>query len=162
VKTCIAAEPDMLAGYDKYVPEPVKAQPYAGLFQLYGFDVMLDDELKPWLLEVNLDPALGTDSPLDFKVKSGMLVDALNLLGLNGSPSAHGHGKAAAPAAAADARSRLTPEQVRKWRALAQVNAELERNRPGGWHRLMPCAEPGAHSQLFEAGRDLNALPFAR
>mmetsp|Transcript_29964 Transcript_29964/g.69992 ORF Transcript_29964/g.69992 Transcript_29964/m.69992 type:complete len:153 (+) Transcript_29964:195-653(+) len=152
----------MLAGYDKYVPEPVKAQPYAGLFQLYGFDVMLDDELKPWLLEVNLDPALGTDSPLDFKVKSGMLVDALNLLGLNGSPSAHGHGKAAAPAAAADARSRLTPEQVRKWRALAQVNAELERNRPGGWHRLMPCAEPGAHSQLFEAGRDLNALPFAR
>jgi hypothetical protein len=46
-------------------------------------------------------------------------------------------------------------------RALAQVNAELERSRPGGWRRLMP-AQPGAHSQLFEAGRDLNALPFAR
>ena len=36
-------------------------------FQLFGFDVMLDANCRPWLLEVNLDPALGTESPLDLE-----------------------------------------------------------------------------------------------
>lgn len=72
VKTCIAAEPAMQAAYEKYVPDGVKAQPHAGVFQLFGFDVMLDANLRPWLLEVNLDPALATDSPLDLKVRGAV------------------------------------------------------------------------------------------
>jgi hypothetical protein len=43
-------------------------------FQVFGFDVMLDGTGRPWLLEVNLDPALGTESPIDHKIKSHMLV----------------------------------------------------------------------------------------
>jgi hypothetical protein len=41
---------------------------------------MLDANAKPWLLEVNLDPALKTDSPLDLRIKSNMLVDLLNVV----------------------------------------------------------------------------------
>ena len=41
---------------------------------------MLDADAKPWLLEVNLDPALKTDSPLDLRVKTKMLVDLLNTI----------------------------------------------------------------------------------
>lgn len=37
--------------------------------QVFGFDVMLDVDAKPWLLEVNLDPALKTDAPLDLRIK---------------------------------------------------------------------------------------------
>jgi hypothetical protein len=33
-------------------------------------------------MEVNLSPSLATDSPLDLKVKSGLFVDTLNLVGL--------------------------------------------------------------------------------
>ena len=43
---------------------------------------MIDSYLKPWLLEVNLSPSLGCDSPLDVRVKSAMLVDLLTLAGL--------------------------------------------------------------------------------
>lgn len=49
-------------------------------FEVYGFDILIDSELKPWLLEVNLSPALGTDSPLDTFIKSNLIADTLNLI----------------------------------------------------------------------------------
>ncbi|TGZ56062.1 hypothetical protein CRM22_010230 [Opisthorchis felineus] len=51
-------------------------------FELYGFDIIVDDNFRPWLLEVNLSPSLACDTPLDFKVKSHMLTDLFNLVGL--------------------------------------------------------------------------------
>jgi hypothetical protein len=42
----------------------------------------LDSDLKPWILEVNLSPSLGTDSPLDYHIKSTLLTDTFNLIGV--------------------------------------------------------------------------------
>lgn len=50
--------------------------------ELYGFDILIDSELKPWLLEVNLSPSLGCDTPLDTRIKSALLADLLTLVGL--------------------------------------------------------------------------------
>lgn len=34
-------------------------------FELLGFDVLIDEGLRPWLVEVNHSPSFGIDSPLD-------------------------------------------------------------------------------------------------
>lgn len=51
-------------------------------FELFGFDILIDDTLKPWLIEVNLSPSLGCSSPMDYEVKSNMICDLLNLVSI--------------------------------------------------------------------------------
>uniref|UniRef100_A0A1X7VFQ0 Tubulin--tyrosine ligase-like protein 5 n=1 Tax=Amphimedon queenslandica TaxID=400682 RepID=A0A1X7VFQ0_AMPQE len=58
-------------------------QPYkANCFELFGFDILIDESLKPWILEVNLSPSLTCDSPLDFKIKSNLITDLMSLIGI--------------------------------------------------------------------------------
>ena len=51
-------------------------------FEIYGFDILLDSKLKPWLLEVNISPSLSSSSPMDKKIKSTLICDTLNLIGV--------------------------------------------------------------------------------
>lgn len=51
-------------------------------FELYGFDILIDKNLKPWLMEVNVCPSLSSSSPLDRKIKHTLLTDLLNLIGI--------------------------------------------------------------------------------
>jgi len=51
-------------------------------FELLGFDVILDSQMKPILLEVNHAPSFATDSPLDYEVKKKLFVDMFKLIGL--------------------------------------------------------------------------------
>ncbi|KAJ3044370.1 putative tubulin polyglutamylase ttll2 [Rhizophlyctis rosea] len=53
-----------------------------GCFELYGFDVLVDEQMRPWLLEVNLSPALSVDSEVDVDVKKPLLIDILKLIGI--------------------------------------------------------------------------------
>jgi len=82
VKTLISIEPAVVSSLLMYLPNshirtsppPNDQPPFTSLkkscFQLFGFDILLDDEFKAWLLEVNLSPSLNTDSCLDLRVKS--------------------------------------------------------------------------------------------
>ncbi|XP_032234544.2 tubulin monoglutamylase TTLL4 isoform X2 [Nematostella vectensis] len=47
--------------------------------ELFGCDVMLDENLKPWLLEVNISPSLHSNSQLDRNIKGQMIRDLMNL-----------------------------------------------------------------------------------
>lgn len=44
---------------------------------------MIDDQLNPYLIEVNHAPSFATDSPLDHRIKQGLITDTFNILGLS-------------------------------------------------------------------------------
>ncbi|CAD8086279.1 unnamed protein product [Paramecium sonneborni] len=55
-------------------------------FELFGFDILLDSSLKPWLLEVNHTPSFSTDTPLDKIIKRNLILDTLILLDVKNKP----------------------------------------------------------------------------
>ena len=70
VKTLIAAQPHVNDKYGEHFRRR------GACFELFGFDVLLDADLKPWLLEVNVSPSLVSSSPLDKRLKGILAVDS--------------------------------------------------------------------------------------
>ena len=52
-------------------------------FEVLGFDILLEDNLKPWLLEVNHSPSFNIDTPFDKRLKTELLTDVITLLSLD-------------------------------------------------------------------------------
>jgi tubulin polyglutamylase TTLL9 len=46
----------------------------------YGYDVLIDDQLKPWLLEVNASPSLSVENQMDYETKFCVLNDAMDVI----------------------------------------------------------------------------------
>ncbi len=76
IKTIISAEHQMSKAFEMYVPYQKNC------FECLGFDIMLDENYKPWLIEVNLSPSLGCEFPLDQKIKGNMIADLFSLCGI--------------------------------------------------------------------------------
>lgn len=76
IKSILATASGIVSGLKQFVKHPETC------FELFGFDILIDDTLKPWLLEVNLTPSLGCDSPLDVRLKSALMADLLTLVGI--------------------------------------------------------------------------------
>ncbi|XP_063992040.1 tubulin polyglutamylase TTLL5 isoform X2 [Diachasmimorpha longicaudata] len=154
IKSILATASGIVSGVKQFVKHPETC------FELYGFDILIDDTLKPWLLEVNLTPSLGCDSPLDVRLKSALMADLLTLVGLQavdpilrpqnpqsralGNPSkrlashrrvnsAEGLNTKKRNPVKASNRSGLSSEQLR---IVASAKAQFERR--GGFVRIFP------------------------
>ncbi|KAJ8601936.1 hypothetical protein CTAYLR_004451 [Chrysophaeum taylorii] len=80
VKTLVAAEAEMTPASRRAFRKSPHA-PKRPCFELFGFDVLLDASLKPWLIEVNVSPSLMGGSLLDRQIKGRLMSDVFHTVG---------------------------------------------------------------------------------
>ena len=51
-------------------------------FEMYGYDILIDDTLRPWLVEINANASLTASTDLDAETKIKMLDDLLTIVDL--------------------------------------------------------------------------------
>jgi len=73
IKTIISAEGNMATFFQQNVSSRYSC------YELFGFDILLDSRLKPWLIEVNISPSLHSTSALDLDVKSPLATEVFNM-----------------------------------------------------------------------------------
>ena len=47
---------------------------------MYGYDILIEDNLKPWLIEVNASPALTTTTESDRVLKMNLMKDVFQIV----------------------------------------------------------------------------------
>ncbi|MDQ3511262.1 MAG: tubulin--tyrosine ligase family protein, partial [Pseudomonadota bacterium] len=127
-----------------------------GCYELLGLDCLIDDQLKPWILECNLSPSLGVcaapdgGADVEERVKAEVVSDTVWLVGIDSPP----------PPRAADGDP---AEHIR-------LQASEEQSRAGGFERLWPIENPENYLPYFALPRlaDMvladasNAVPVER
>ncbi|SFR66321.1 tubulin polyglutamylase TTLL5 [Marinobacter daqiaonensis] len=109
-----------------------------GCYELLGIDCLIDETLKPWVLECNLSPSLevcaGPESggAIEEGVKGTMVADLVNLVGLNDQTGIDGG---------------VSPEE----QLLAETEQELAR--AGNFKRLLPSEDPAAYLPFYTLPR---------
>eukprot|EP00304_Pavlova_gyrans_P002572 CAMPEP_0206047614 /NCGR_PEP_ID=MMETSP1466-20131121/21693_1 /ASSEMBLY_ACC=CAM_ASM_001126 /TAXON_ID=44452 /ORGANISM="Pavlova gyrans, Strain CCMP608" /LENGTH=453 /DNA_ID=CAMNT_0053422633 /DNA_START=29 /DNA_END=1386 /DNA_ORIENTATION=- len=74
-KTMIAVEPSVVSKLNQF------CYGRGSCFELFGLDILLDESVRPWLIEVNVACSLSSSSPLDKRVKHMLLTDLFHLVG---------------------------------------------------------------------------------
>jgi hypothetical protein len=49
-------------------------------FELFGYDVLIDQDQRPWLIEVNASPSLARENATDHSIKNAMIRDTIALV----------------------------------------------------------------------------------
>ena len=113
-------------------------------FEILGFDIILDKNCKPFLLEVNHAPSFATDTPLDYEIKKKLFQDTFQLLGLSVERK-----RAKVLKMYEDRKNRMTQKLTLKQKnqqrkllqdAFKKESEEFEKKNLGNFDRIYPLA----------------------
>ena len=113
-------------------------------FEILGFDIILDKNCKPYLLEVNHAPSFATDTPLDYEIKKKLFQDTFQLLGLSVERK-----RAKVLKMFEDRKNRMTQKLTLKQKhqqkkilqeAFKKESEEFEKKNLGNFDRIYPLA----------------------
>ncbi|OQS06659.1 tubulin polyglutamylase, partial [Thraustotheca clavata] len=49
-------------------------------FDVYGYDILLDESFRPWLIEINSSPSMARENNLDYVIKDALMYDTMRLV----------------------------------------------------------------------------------
>ncbi|RMB89349.1 hypothetical protein DUI87_34261 [Hirundo rustica rustica] len=157
IKTLISAHSVLKHHYQRYFSNHTTG---CACFEILGFDILLDRRLKPWLLEVNRSPSLGTDSQVDREVKDALLCDTFNLINVHACDK-----KRVLEEDKRQVEERLLQpnqtlhesrrrKQIRQAAWLAQAET-YENEHLGGFRRIYPAPGTEKYEPFFQQSRSL-------
>lgn len=174
VKTLIAAESQVVTDTVAAVKDP------RCCFELFGFDLMVDKQLRPWLVEVNISPSIASGSPLDQRIKGNLMTDLFHMVGVRPADTKRLAASSTQGVGIRHLRTRARPRSAvsslptnrmnvfdldkRGAAALTAPAAEVIREaedeyaRRGGFVRVFPTPHTGPYLRYFSCRRIGNEL----
>jgi tubulin polyglutamylase TTLL6/13 len=124
-------------------------------FEILGFDLLLDENLEPWLLEVNCMPSFSCDSPFDESLKCSVIRGTLKILNLNPSFK-----KTVVARQRAVCQRRIAGGTTLPVTPLFDPNVESEIAKTTQWRQLYPLEpESAGFAEMEEAIRIARDIP---
>eukprot|EP01065_Artemidia_motanka_P048414 TRINITY_DN7788_c4_g1_i1.p1 TRINITY_DN7788_c4_g1~~TRINITY_DN7788_c4_g1_i1.p1 ORF type:complete len:586 (+),score=116.86 TRINITY_DN7788_c4_g1_i1:103-1860(+) len=160
MQTLLAAQPSLRSEYDLCFP---CSNDGFTCFEVLGFDLLIDKNLRPWLLEVNHSPSFRADTPLDARIKGALLLETLSLLEIRGDDKVKDRRRThdrhvqrmAGSQQQASSPHRGSADPARGERDAdewlqSRLRAEDRRAAEGeiGWRRVYPTEDPSDSSHL--------------
>ncbi|EGF77287.1 hypothetical protein BATDEDRAFT_35990 [Batrachochytrium dendrobatidis JAM81] len=163
IKTIMSAHTQNTGGVRLYVNNR------RSCYEMFGFDVLFDTDLKPWLMEVNISPSMKASCDLDFELKSKVAVDLFNLVGIRIKDLEMAKAAQSSKTAFKWKRPFLTTLERNKQRSVMAnecldilqkltsddlkilKETEDENARKGGFERLYPSTKYLGHSKFFSS-----------
>jgi len=123
-------------------------------FEILGFDIMLDDKLKPWLIEVNHLPSFAADTPLDLKIKTSVIKDAFQLMNISIKDKIDYKNKKRAELNEKILRSKKaklsTSEKQRLFEKAQKERDDWEATNSGGYEKIFPLASEAQEGEDYQ------------
>jgi tubulin polyglutamylase TTLL6/13 len=114
-------------------------------FEIIGFDILIDKDMKPWLLEVNHAPSLLCESPFDKELKDGVISGAMKIMDID--PYFR---KKIMAMEHADTLSRINGGASTRRAKIFDPNRESEIARTTQWRQLYPVLEDPEQQRTYD------------
>ena len=113
---------------------------------------MIDDNFRPWLLEVNHTPSFTTDTPLDRTIKKNVILDSLRLMNItyeNRMKCKEKIYKDVEKRSLEGRKCNLTPQEKQELKEKAQFERDAhEDEHLGGFDKVYPISQD--HEDMYE------------